>query len=256
MWRPRGRVTKMTMPMDGSQVETSPNRRRRHLQLLRDDPQASPVPSDRPRRVLNVVVALLGLLVTFPIWILIAIAIKLTSRGPVFYTQTRVGLDARGTGIQPNDPRRKQDIGGRPFRIYKFRTMSVDAEHGTGAVWAAKNDGRVTPIGRVLRQYRLDELPQLINVLKGDMNVVGPRPERPAIVANLRERIPDYQSRQRVRPGITGHAQVNLQYDSSMEDVKRKLGYDLEYITRQGFWADLKIMAQTLPVMLFRRGSR
>ena len=208
------------------------------------------------RRVLNVAVALLGLLLTFPLWVLIGIAIKLTSRGPIFYDQTRVGLDKRDTGIRTNDPRRKQDLGGRPFRIYKFRTMSVDAERGTGAVWATGNDGRVTRVGRILRQYRLDELPQLINVLKGDMNVVGPRPERPAIVANLREKIPNYQARQRVRPGITGHAQVNLQYDASIEDVQRKLGYDLEYITRQGFWADLKIMAETLPVMLFRRGSR
>src|SRR5262245_37746217 len=149
----------MTMPMEGTKAEQSPNWRRRHLQLLRDGPAAVAVPTDRPRRVLNVLVALLGLILTFPIWGLIAIAIKLTSRGPVFYAQTRVGLDARGTGIRPNDPRRKQDIGGRPFRIYKFRTMTVDAEHGTGAVWAAKDDCRVTRVGRILRQYRLDELP-------------------------------------------------------------------------------------------------
>jgi lipopolysaccharide/colanic/teichoic acid biosynthesis glycosyltransferase len=203
-----------------------------------------------------VLVAILGIIITAPVWLLIAIAIKVTSRGPVIYTQTRVGIDQRGTGIRSNDPRRKQDLGGRPFRIYKFRTMAADAEHGTGAVWAAKNDGRVTTIGRFLRQYRLDELPQLINVLRGEMNVVGPRPERPAIVADLRGKIPNYQVRQRVRPGITGHAQVNLEYDSNLDDVKQKVGYDLEYIRRQGFWADLKIMAQTLPVMLFRRGSR
>jgi lipopolysaccharide/colanic/teichoic acid biosynthesis glycosyltransferase len=203
-----------------------------------------------------VLVAILGIIITAPVWLLIAIAIKLTSRGPVIYTQTRVGIDQRGTGIRSNDPRRKQDLGGRPFRIYKFRTMAADAEQGTGAVWAAKNDGRVTTIGRFLREYRLDELPQLINVLRGEMNVVGPRPERPAIVADLRGKIPNYQIRQRVRPGITGHAQVNLEYDSNLDDVKQKVGYDLEYIRRQGFWADLKIMAQTLPVMLFRRGSR
>jgi lipopolysaccharide/colanic/teichoic acid biosynthesis glycosyltransferase len=247
----------MTMPMEGTKSEMASSSRRRHLQLLREGADAQPATAgDGVRRLLNVTVAVLGLVLTFPLWFLIGIAIKLTSRGPIFYNQTRVGLDKRGTGIRNNDPRRKQDIGGRPFRIYKFRTMRVDAEHGTGAVWAASNDGRVTAVGRVLRQYRLDELPQLINVLKGDMNVVGPRPERPAIVANLRDKIPNYQARQRVRPGITGHAQVNLQYDSSVEDVQRKLGYDLEYITRQGFWADFKIMAQTLPVMLFRRGSR
>jgi len=246
----------MTMPMEGTKAEKAAWRRS-HLQLLRDGEEPPRPRGDRGmRRVLNIAVALIGLIVTFPLWVLIAVAIKLTSRGPVFYDQTRVGLDSRGTGIRPNDPRRKQDLGGKPFRIYKFRTMRVDAEHATGAVWATQNDGRVTSVGRLLRQYRLDELPQLINVLKGDMNVVGPRPERPAIVADLREQIPNYQERQRVRPGITGHAQVNLQYDSSLDDVRRKLGYDLEYIHRQGFWADLKIMAVTLPVMLFRRGSR
>jgi lipopolysaccharide/colanic/teichoic acid biosynthesis glycosyltransferase len=203
-----------------------------------------------------VLVAAVGILLTLPLWILIAVAIKLTSRGPVIYTQTRVGLDKRTTGEQENDPRRRRDIGGRPFRIYKFRTMTVDAEGATGAVWAAKDDRRVTTVGKWLRQFRLDELPQLLNVLKGEMNVVGPRPERPAIVADLRGKIPQYQSRQRVRPGITGHAQVNLEYDTTIEDVRQKVGYDLDYINRQGFWADLWIMAQTIPVMLFRKGSR
>lgn len=210
----------------------------------------------RARRVLNVLVALVGIVVTLPLWILIAAAIKLTSRGPIFYSQTRVGLDSRGTGPQPNDPRRRQDIGGRPFRIYKFRTMTVDAEAGTGAVWAQKNDSRVTPVGRVLRQYRLDELPQLVNVLKGEMNVVGPRPERPVLFAELREKIPNYQVRQRAHPGITGHAQVNLEYDTTLDDVRKKVEYDLEYINRAGFWEDLVIMLKTIPVMLFRRGSR
>jgi lipopolysaccharide/colanic/teichoic acid biosynthesis glycosyltransferase len=247
----------MTMPMEGTKSDKAPLPRRRHLQLLRDGAEAAaPLVESGARRALNVLVALLGIVLTFPLWILIAAAIKLTSRGPIFYDQTRIGLDQRGTGIRSNDPRRKSDLGGRPFRIYKFRTMQMDAERGTGAVWAATNDGRATRLGRILRQYRLDELPQLINVLKGDMNVVGPRPERPSIVADLREEIPNYQVRQRVRPGITGHAQVNLQYDASLDDVKRKIGYDLEYITRQSFWADLKIMAQTIPVMLFRRGAR
>jgi len=245
----------MTMPIEGSRPDKAPGRRR-HLHLLREgEVGAAPLAESEARRALNVLVALIGILLTFPLWILIAIAVKLTSRGPIFYDQTRIGLDQRGTGIQNNDPRRKQDLGGRPFRIYKFRTMAIDAEHGTGPVWAARNDARVTRLGRVLRQYRLDELPQLINVLKGDMNVVGPRPERPTIVANLRETIPNYQSRHRVRPGITGHAQVNLHYDACLDDVKRKIGYDLEYLNRQGFWADVKIMAQTIPVMLFRRGA-
>jgi lipopolysaccharide/colanic/teichoic acid biosynthesis glycosyltransferase len=245
----------MTMPAEGTRRGSGPARRR-HLHLIPEGRTAALPASEGPRRILNVFVAALGILLTLPLWLLIAVAIKLTSRGPAIYTQTRVGLDKRTTGDRPNDPRRRQDIGGRPFKIYKFRTMTVDAERGTGAIWAVKNDGRVTAVGRWLRVFRLDELPQLINVLRGEMNVVGPRPERPAIVADLRQKIPDYQVRQRVRPGITGHAQVNLEYDSSLDDVKQKVGYDLEYISSQGFWADLWIMAQTIPVMLFRRGSR
>ena len=246
----------MTMPIEGTREGSRAARHQRHLHLMRDGEAPLPSGMEGPRRVLNILVALIGLVLTLPLWLVIALVIKFTSRGPVIYTQTRVGIDLRSTAKRPDDPRRRQDIGGRPFKIYKFRTMTVDAERGTGAVWAAKNDGRVTTVGRLLRQFRLDELPQLINVLRGEMNVVGPRPERPAIVADLRGKIPDYQVRQRVRPGITGHAQVNLEYDSSLEDVKQKVGYDLEYIHRQGFWADLWIMAQTIPVMLFRRGSR
>ena len=209
-----------------------------------------------PRRALNVVVAITLLVLSAPLWIAIAVLIKLTSRGPVLYHQTRVGLDSRRSGIRPNDPRRKQDIGGKPFVIYKFRTMRVDAEQGTGAIWASTDDPRITRVGRWLRQYRLDELPQLINVLRGDMNLVGPRPERPTIVTELRKEIPHYQQRHRALPGITGHAQVNLEYDSSLDDVKKKVAHDLEYIRKASAWEDFKIMLKTIPVMLFRRGSR
>jgi lipopolysaccharide/colanic/teichoic acid biosynthesis glycosyltransferase len=134
--------------------------------------------------------------------------------------------------------------------------MRVDAEQGTGAIWASADDPRITPVGRWLRQYRLDELPQLINVLRGEMNLVGPRPERPTIVTELRKEIPHYQQRHRALPGITGHAQVNLEYDSSLEDVKKKVAHDLEYIRKASAWEDFKIMLKTIPVMLFRRGSR
>lgn len=213
-------------------------------------------PAARRRRILNVLVASLLLALTLPVWLVIAVAIKLTSRGPVLYSQTRVGLDKRQAGQQDNDPRRRKDIGGRPFRIYKFRTMRVDAEQQSGAVWAAEDDPRITPIGRVLRQYRLDELPQLINVLRGEMNLVGPRPERPAIIEELRVHIPHYQHRQRALPGITGHAQVSLEYDASIDDVRHKVDYDLEYIQNASAWEDFKIMIKTVPVMLFRRGSR
>ena len=133
--------------------------------------------------------------------------------------------------------------------------MRTDAEKGTGAVWASNDDSRVTSIGKVLRQFRLDELPQLFNVLRGDMNLVGPRPERPSIFAKLRQEIPDYQKRQRARPGITGWAQVNQSYDTNLDDVKRKVQFDVEYIHRRGLAEDLKIMLRTVPVILFRRGG-
>ena len=210
---------------------------------------------ERLIRALNVTVATIGLIVTLPLWLLIGLAIRLTSRGPVFYSQTRVGLDARALRPHRHDSRRREDIGGRPFTIWKFRTMTVDAERHGQAVWAKANDQRVTAIGSFLRSCRLDELPQLLNVIKGDMNLVGPRPERPQLFSELREQIPNYHHRQRVRPGIPGHAQVHLQYDTSVEDVKRKVEHDLEYIATRSVWQDLVIMLKTIPVMLFRKGG-
>lgn len=219
-------------------------------------PLVSRFAGDRTRRVLNVVVAIVLLVVTLPLWVLIALAVKVTSRGPVFYVQTRIGLDRRSRPPKPGAPERSRDMGGRPFKIFKFRTMRQDAEDETGAVWAQPNDPRVTPIGRLLRDFRLDELPQLINVLLGDMNIVGPRPERPDLVSGLRDHIPNYVARQRVLPGITGHAQVNLKYDSSVDDVRRKVEHDIEYVRKVSVWQDIQIMLKTIPVVLFRRGSR
>ena len=184
-----------------------------------------------------------------------AVLVKLTSRGPVFYPQERVGLDRRTPARTQHNHRRSQDLGGRPFTIYKFRTMRVDAEQHSGAVWAREHDPRVTPVGRVLRQYRLDELPQLLNVLRGEMNIVGPRPERPTIFAELREHIAEYPLRQRAKPGITGLAQINHHYDRSLDDVRTKVSYDLEYIRRQSLREDLRIMLKTIPVILLRRGG-
>ncbi len=198
---------------------------------------------------------LVALIVTLPLWLIIAVAIKLTSRGPVFYTQTRVGIDRRRVPLGKDDPRRHTDIGGRPFTIFKFRTMRVDAERHSGPVWATRGDTRVTRLGRLLRQMRLDELPQLINVIRGEMNIVGPRPERPSFVAGLREKIPDYSRRHQVKPGLTGLAQVSLEYDSNIDNVKNKLEYDLEYIRRRSLLEDLKIILKTIPVVLFRRGG-
>jgi lipopolysaccharide/colanic/teichoic acid biosynthesis glycosyltransferase len=248
-------------------------------------------PSERANRALNIVLATIALVIVSPFLILIAIAVKLTSRGPILYTQIRIGVDERlaserrlrrerrGGGDRRAGMdrrarverrsmmnrrmraplalygRRHEDIGGHPFRIYKFRSMCVGAECGSGAVWATRADARVTPIGRVLRKFRLDELPQLINVLKGDMNLVGPRPERPSIFCRLRTEIPEYPLRQRTRPGITGWAQIRHTYDTCVDDVKKKINFDLEYLRFRSLWRDVTIMVKTIPVVIFRRGG-
>jgi len=209
---------------------------------------------DEARRVVNVVIAILGLVLALPLMVAIAVLIKLTSRGPVLFVQQRVGLDRRDLGHEGGNSRRHADYGGRTFTMYKFRTMRVDGG-ATPQVWAQRDDPRVTAVGGVLRKLRLDELPQLWNVLLGDMNVVGPRPEQPAIFASLREQIQEYTRRQRVLPGITGWAQINRAYDSSVDDVREKLNYDLEYIRHRSALEDLKIMLLTPAVMLGRRGS-
>jgi lipopolysaccharide/colanic/teichoic acid biosynthesis glycosyltransferase len=205
--------------------------------------------------VVNILLALAGLILLFPLFVLIALLVWLTSPGPVLYSQTRIGLDRRMPFDPSQNHRRERDLGGCPFTIYKFRTMRVGAENETGAVWSQPRDPRVTPIGRLLRQYRLDELPQLLNVLKGEMNMVGPRPERPTIFAELREHIAEYPLRQRAKPGITGLAQINHHYDRSLDDVRTKVHYDLEYIRRQSVTEDLRIMLKTVPVILRRRGG-
>lgn len=205
----------------------------------------------RARRVLNVLVAAVALVLLSPVMLVIALLVKLTSPGPVLYRQQRVGLDRR-TGSGGNW-RRRVDYGGKLFTIYKFRTMYV--RENDDQVWAKPGDPRITPIGGILRKYRLDELPQLFNVLRGDMNVVGPRPEQPEIFVQLREKIERYPERQRVLPGITGWAQVNQHYDQDIEDVKRKLTFDLEYAQKESAAEDVKIMLRTLPVMLFKSGS-
>lgn len=245
-------------------TSTTPVEAVRAIELVRDgeSPRKPPRLDVQPRtrseilnRVVNILIACIALLILSPIMLLVAIAIKLTSRGPVFYSQTRVGLDRRRSRIDALYDRREQDNGGRIFTIYKFRSMYIDAEKHSGAIWAQRNDPRVTLVGRFLRRTRLDELPQLGNVIRGDMNIVGPRPERPSIFARLREDISEYPLRQRARPGITGWAQINHNYDSSLEDVRTKVRYDLEYIERQSLAEDLRIMVRTVPVMLFKKGG-
>ena len=183
-------------------------------------------------------IALIGVLVGLPILALVAVAIKLSSRGPILFRQTRVGWQ------------------GRHFTLYKFRSMRENAEAETGAVWASKNDPRVTPVGRWLRRLRFDELPQLINVLRGDMSIVGPRPERPEFVAVLSKQIPFFRQRLCVRPGITGWAQINHKYGDTMEDAARKLEYDLYYIKHLSPSLDAYIVLQTLKIVLLQRGAQ
>ena len=233
------------------------------------------------KRVIDVVLSSIGLILLLPVFGLIAIAIRLDSRGPILYSQERVGLNRRrrlvGDGVPANgnghsnghgnghgngngngsshlapftsSERRNRDCYGRPFKIYKFRSMVVDAERNTGPVWAAKSDSRITRVGAILRKTRLDETPQLWNVLLGDMSLVGPRPERPTFVLELAETLPDYPQRCNTLPGITGLAQVKWQYDTSIETVNRKLEYDLYYVRHRRLLLDLKIMAATVKVM-------
>ena len=212
--------------------------------------------SEKLDRLVNIAIACVGLVLAAPIMIVFAVLVKLTSPGPIFYSQARVGLDRRRSAraSTPYD-RRSRNLGGEPFLIFKFRTMHVGAERPNGAVWAARHDSRVTGIGRIMRTYRIDELPQLINVIRGEMKIVGPRPERPSIFSSLCNDIAEYPLRQRAKPGITGWAQVNRSYDTSIDDVRMKVRYDLEYLDRQGVAEDLRIMARTVPVMLFRKGG-
>ena len=213
---------------------------------------------ERLNRLFNVLASCAILLLASPLLLLVAFLVRITSRGPIFYRQTRIGLDRRrrSTGIDaPLYDRRAYNLGGRPFSILKFRSMTANAEARSGVVWAQKHDARVTPFGRVLRKTRLDELPQLLNVLRGDMNIVGPRPERPSIFGRLRQDIREYELRQRAKPGITGLAQINHSYDSCVDDVRVKVRYDLEYLRRQSLVEDLRIMLLTVPVIILRRGG-
>jgi sugar transferase (PEP-CTERM system associated) len=190
------------------------------------------------KRVLDILASSVGLVLSAPICLLTAIAIKLTSRGPVFFCQERTGQD------------------GAPFKLIKFRTMRTDAEKESGPVWAQKNDTRVTAIGRWLRLSRIDEIPQFLNILGGQMSFVGPRPERPHFVAQLQQEIAFYPLRHTVKPGLTGWAQVRHPYGASIEDAREKLRYDLYYIKNMSLLFDLNIMLRTVSVILRGKGAR
>jgi sugar transferase (PEP-CTERM system associated) len=189
------------------------------------------------RRLVSITVSAIGLAICLPFIPFIILAVRLSSPGPIFFLQTRVGLR------------------GRHFSVIKFRTMRQDAEAG-GAVWATKNDPRVTPLGRFMRKTRLDEIPQLWNVLRGEMGFVGPRPERPEFVQWLSSEIPFYELRHMIRPGITGWAQVRYQYGASLEETKQKLEYDLYYVKHLSVGLDLLIMFETIKTIILRRGAQ
>lgn len=217
------------------------------------------------KRSMDLVGAILGLVLTLPLWVVLPFLIKLDSRGPVFYTQSRVGCNRRkrdrrfcqkvGVDERRRRDRRRDNYLGRTFRVFKFRTMIHNAERESGAVWASEDDPRITRIGRILRKTRLDEIPQFINVLLGDMSLVGPRPERPEFVGKLNQQIPGYARRLSVRPGLTGLAQVEGGYDSSLATVAEKVERDLRYIEEWSLWADIKILLRTIVVVLTGRGA-
>jgi exopolysaccharide biosynthesis polyprenyl glycosylphosphotransferase len=199
-------------------------------------PQLMPEWEKKLKRIIDILVSLLILMISSPVILLAAIAIKLDSEGSVLFKQERCGQN------------------GKLFKIYKFRSMRKDAEKSTGPVWSQKGDPRITRVGKILRTLRIDEIPQFLNVLKGEMSIVGPRPERPYFVEMLSLEIPYYQRRLKVRPGITGWAQVKHKYDETIEDVKTKLRYDLFYIENMSLRMDFKILFRTIFVVLFGKG--
>jgi exopolysaccharide biosynthesis polyprenyl glycosylphosphotransferase len=189
------------------------------------------------KRTFDVVSSLILLILALPIMAITALAIRLESPGPIVYRQERVGLR------------------GRPFMCLKFRSMRVDAEADGVPRWAARNDSRVTRVGAFIRKSRIDELPQLVSVLRGEMSMVGPRPERPAFVAQLRKDIPFYDLRHSVKPGVTGWAQIRYRYGASTEDARRKHQFDLYYVKNNSLFLDLLVLVETVTVVLFREGA-
>jgi exopolysaccharide biosynthesis polyprenyl glycosylphosphotransferase len=207
------------------------------LPFIEISPQPMPLWERAIKRLMDILVSILVLILGAPIFLVIAIIIKLTSKGPVIYAQERVGRN------------------GKTFTMFKFRTMKQDAEADSGPMWATENDPRVTKVGYWLRKLRLDEMPQLLNVLSGSMSLVGPRPERPHFVDQFKVQIPLYTRRLRVRPGITGWAQVKWKYDESLADVKEKTKYDLYYVENISLMMDMKILINTILTMVKGKGQ-
>jgi exopolysaccharide biosynthesis polyprenyl glycosylphosphotransferase len=210
----------------------------RPSQLIFSDELGPSSRSDSFQAIYCFVFAVLLLILTSPLILIVSLAVRFSSPGPILLRQKRVG---RGNQV---------------FTVYKFRSMYADAEARTGAVWATPNDPRITPVGRFIRKARLDELPQLFNVLKGEMAIAGPRPERPEFVKTLSEKIPYYRQRHCVKPGITGWAQINYKYGDTIEDTITKLEYDLYYIKNMSVSLDAYIFFHTLKTMLLSRGAQ
>ena len=217
------------------------------------------------KRTVDIVGSIVGLILCLPILLILPILIKFDSPGPVFYTQLRVGVNRRkanrryhqksDVNCERRRDRRREDLMGKPFNVLKYRTMVDRAEKLSGPVWATKDDPRITRLGRFMRRSRLDEIPQFINVLKGDMSLVGPRPERPSFVKDLSAQVDGYTQRLQVKPGLTGLAQVEQGYDSSVASVAEKVRYDVSYIRNMSLWSDIKILAKTVIVVFTGRGA-
>lgn len=246
------------------------------LALALEEPQSGvaklSTAQQRAKRVLDLLGVFVLAICTAPVLLLAMLAVRITSRGPIFYAQTRVGvnerctaLDRRCRSVGPPEgvadrrvarfDRRASQQRGRIFRLYKLRTMSMDAE-SNGAQLAEKNDQRVTPVGRFLRLSRIDELPQLWNVIEEHMSLVGPRPERPEFIEELQSEIPEYVDRLAIKPGITGLAQVLNGYDTTIASVRAKIHFDLIYLQNYSLWYDVKILFRTVAVVLTGRGAR
>lgn len=204
--------------------------------LINITPLLMPEWEKKIKRIMDIVISIIILIITLPIILITSIAIKFESKGPIFYKQDRSGLN------------------GKVFKIIKFRSMKSNAEKLSGPVWSTKDDPRITKVGKFIRKVRIDEIPQMVNILKGEMSLVGPRPERPFFVEKLSEEIPFYKRRLKVRPGVTGWAQVKHKYDENVEDVKEKLRYDLFYIENMSLSNDFKILFRTVFVVLFGQG--
>lgn len=222
--------------------------------------------NEKLKRMLDFIISVVAICGFLPFFILIPVLIRLESRGPVIYKQLRVGKNRRRgddwnsrllyhTCSQSFD-RRKKNMHGQPFYLYKFRSMYQDAEIRTGPVWASRNDPRITRIGRILRATHLDEIPQFFNVLKGEMSLVGPRPERPCFVVEFAEIVQNYTERFQIKPGITGSAQIYNGYDTCLDDVKNKLDYELDYIKRGSIFFDIKLIFVTVLSMLKGEGGK